>query len=133
LYRYIAVDELAEALGKATLDCLNPRGPLAAYSNVRDVCTLKILVRSATSGPAVTNAPDSEEAVNVVAATKRLQESYDELAAELAREASGGSRDAAFSKSKGLLREFAIALLACFRLPEERNAEIKAFFPPLFA
>jgi hypothetical protein len=27
----------------------------------------------------------------------------------------------------------AAALLACFRLPEERNAEIRGFFPDLFA
>lgn len=129
----LTVDELAQALGNATLDCLNPRGPLAAYANVRDVCTLNILVRSATAGPAAKNAPDSDEATNVVAAAQRLRESYDDLAAELAREPSGGSRDAAFAKSRGLLREFAPALLACFRLPGERSSAIEAVFPDLFA
>ena len=55
----LSVEDLAQTLGAATLDCMNPRGPLAAYANVRDVCTLKILLRSATEGPAVRNAPDS--------------------------------------------------------------------------
>ena len=32
--------------GKATPDGVNPRGPLASYANVRDVCTLNILVKS---------------------------------------------------------------------------------------
>ena len=68
----MSVEELAQALGGATLDCLNPRGSLAAYSNVRVVCTIKILRRSATVGPAVKNAPDSDEAVNVVAAEQKL-------------------------------------------------------------
>lgn len=42
------VDDLAVALGKATLDCLNPRGALAQYAQVRDVCTLSILVKVST-------------------------------------------------------------------------------------
>jgi len=33
--------EVGAALGTATLDCINPRGPLAAYANVREVCTLR--------------------------------------------------------------------------------------------
>jgi hypothetical protein len=32
-----------------------------------------------------------------------------------------------------LIREFAAALLACFRLSEERNAATEAAFPALFA
>ena len=55
------------------------------------------------------------------------------LAEELAREATEGSRDAAFARCKTNLREFAAALLACFRLPEKRNEEIRSFFPDLFA
>eukprot|EP00740_Mantoniella_antarctica_P002128 CAMPEP_0181356368 /NCGR_PEP_ID=MMETSP1106-20121128/4389_1 /TAXON_ID=81844 /ORGANISM="Mantoniella antarctica, Strain SL-175" /LENGTH=267 /DNA_ID=CAMNT_0023469157 /DNA_START=60 /DNA_END=863 /DNA_ORIENTATION=- len=129
----LTVDELAVVLGKATLDCLNPRGPLAAYANVRDVCTLNILVRSVTKGPAVTNAAASAEAMAVTAAARDLEKSYDELAAELALDQRGDSRDAAFRKSKVLIRQFAAALLACFRLSEARNAATEAAFPALFA
>jgi hypothetical protein len=42
----LAAEDLVSELGKATLDCVNPRGPLASYANVRDVCTLNILVKS---------------------------------------------------------------------------------------
>ena len=93
------VDDLAVALGKATLDCLNPRGPLAQYAQVRDVCTLSILVKSATKGPAVVNADDSPETAAVRAAANALVTSYDELGKELASETTGGARAAAFEAS----------------------------------
>ena len=128
----MSVEELAAAIAGVTLDCNNPRGPLAAYSNVRDVCTMKILVRSVTIGPAQTNAKDSEESINAVAALKRLLDSYDELAAELTREAVGGSREAAFDKTRGDVRGFAGALLAAFRLPASEVANIQSQFPELF-
>ena len=145
------VDDLAVALGKATLDCLNPRGALAQYAQVRDVCTLSILVKvslfysltvcpyelcvlqSATKGPAVTNADDSAETVAVRAAANALVTSYDDLGRELAAEATPGSRAAAFEASRGKLRETASALLDCFRLDAKYVDPIRADFPDLFA
>jgi len=129
----LTVEELATKLGLATLDCLNPGGVLAAYANVRAVCTLRILLNSVTNGPAMKNDPDSLEAKAAVATYIALTASYDELAAELSREASAGSRDAAFKVSQECLRGFAVALLGCFRLPAEKSDEVKAMFPDLFA
>lgn len=126
------VDDLAVALGKATLDCLNPRGPLAQYAQVRDVCTLSILVKSATKGPAVTNADDSPESTAVRAAANALVTSYDELGRELASETTGGSRAAAFEASRARLRDTAAALLDCFRLDDRFAGPIRSDFPDLF-
>ena len=127
------VDDLAVALGKATLDCLNPRGPLAQYAQVRDVCTLSILVKSATKGPAVVNADDSPETAAVRAAANALVTSYDELGKELASETTGGARAAAFEASRARLRDTAAALLGCFRLDDRFAGPIRSDFPDLFA
>lgn len=127
------VDDLAVALGKATLDCLNPRGPLAQYAQVRDVCTLSILVKSATKGPAVVNADDSPETAAVRAAANALVTSYDELGKELANETTGGARAAAFEASRARLRDTAAALLDCFRLDDRFAGPIRSDFPDLFA
>ena len=127
---------LADALGAATLDCLNPRGPLAAYASVRDVCTLRILVKSATLGPAARHAPEDAETRNVKASLDALQASYDSLAEALAGDPSDldpTARDAAFDACVSKLRAFAVALLACFPLDDARAEETRAAFPELFA
>lgn len=127
---------LADALGAATLDCLNPRGPLAAYASVRDVCTLRILVKSATLGPAARHAPEDAETRNVKASLDALQASYDSLAEALAGDPSDidpTARDAAFDACVSKLRAFAAALLACFPLDDARAEETRAAFPELFA
>ena len=126
---------LADALGAATLDCLNPRGPLAAYASVRDVCTLRILVKSATLGPAARHAPEDAETRNVKASLDALQASYDSLAEALAGDPSDldpTARDAAFDACVSKLRAFAAALLACFPLDDARAEETRAAFPELF-
>ena len=130
------VAALADALGAATLDCLNPRGPLAAYASVRDVCTLRILVKSATLGPAARHAPEDAETRNVKASLDALQASYDSLAEALAGDPSDidpTARDAAFDACVSKLRAFAAALLACFPLDDARAEETRAAFPELFA
>ena len=128
------VAALAEALGAATLDCLNPRGPLAAYASVRDVCTLRILVKSATLGPAARHAPEDPETRRVLAALDELQASYDGLADALAGPSvEPAARDAAFESCVSKLRSFAAALLACFPLDDARAEETKSLFPELFA
>lgn len=130
------VAALADALGAATLDCLNPRGPLAAYASVRDVCTLRILVKSATLGPAARHAPEDSETRRVLASLDALQASYDSLAEALAGDPSDidpTARDAAFDACVSKLRAFAAALLACFPLDDARAEETRAAFPELFA
>ena len=128
------VAALAEALGAATLDCLNPRGPLAAYASVRDVCTLRILVKSATLGPATRHAPEDPETRRVLAELDALQASYDSLAEALAGpRGDPTARDAAFDACVSKLRAFAAALLACFPLDDARAEETMAAFPELFA
>lgn len=130
------VAALADALGAATLDCLNPRGPLAAYASVRDVCTLRILVKSATLGPAARHAPEDAETRRVLASLDALQASYDSLAEALAGDPSDidpTARDAAFDACVSKLRAFAAALLACFPLDDARAEETRAAFPELFA
>ena len=130
------VAALADALGAATLDCLNPRGPLAAYASVRDVCTLRILVKSATLGPAARHAPEDSETRRVLASLDALQASYDSLAEALAGDPSDldpTARDAAFDACVSELRAFAAALLACFPLDDARAEETRAAFPELFA
>ena len=130
------VAALADALGAATLDCLNPRGPLAAYASVRDVCTLRILVKSATLGPAARHAPEDPETRRVLAELDALQASYDSLAEALAGDPSDidpTARDAAFDACVSKLRAFAAALLACFPLDDARAEETRAAFPELFA
>ena len=120
---------LADALGAATLDCLNPRGPLAAYASVRDVCA-RDLVKSATLGPAAGARRDADAPRAGVA--RRAAGSYDSLAEALA----GGdptARDAAFDACVSKLRAFAAALLACFPLDDARAEETRAAFPELFA
>ena len=126
------VDTLAESLGAATLDCLNPRGPLAAYANVRDVCTLKILVKSATRGPAAVHASDSAEFINVTNALEQLDTSYDALASMLTSGADGRAKDAAFETCFVNLKTFANALLECFPIDDEAKGETKNVFPDLF-
>ena len=130
------VAALADALGAATLDCLNPRGPLAAYASVRDVCTLRILVKSATLGPAARHAPEDAETQRVLASLDALQASYDSLAEALAGDPSDidpTARDAAFDACVSKLRAFAAALLACFPLDDARAEDTRAAFPELFA
>ena len=130
------VAALADALGAATLDCLNPRGPLAAYASVRDVCTLRILVKSATLGPAARHAPEDAETRRVLASLDALQASYDSQAEALAGDPSDldpTARDAAFDACVSKLRAFAAALLACFPLDDARAEETRAAFPELFA
>lgn len=130
------VAALADALGAATLDCLNPRGPLAAYASVRDVCTLRILVKSATLGPAARHAPEDAETRRVLASLDALQASYDSLAEALAGDPSDidpTARDAAFDACVSKLRAFAAALLACFPLDDARAEDTRAAFPELFA
>ena len=124
------VADAREALTKATLDCTTPRDALKAYSNARDVCTLSILARSVTKGPAARNADDSQESMAVYDALERAKDSFGVLEAAFERafgDAGDGSSsssiaaadastvDAAFAAADAAMYDFALALAACFR------------------
>jgi hypothetical protein len=126
------VVDARDALTKATLDCTTPRDALKAYSNARDVCTLSILARSVTKGPAARNADDSQESMAVYDALERAKDSFGVLEAAFERafgDFDGGSSsssssmapadasavDAAFAAADAAMYDFALALAACFR------------------
>lgn len=124
------VADAREALTKATLDCTTPRDALKAYANARDVCTLSILARSVTKGPAAKNADDSQESMAVYDALERAKDSFGVLEAAFERafgDAGDGSSsssiaaadastvDAAFAAADAAMYDFALALAACFR------------------
>ena len=129
------VADARDALTKATLDCTTPRDALKAYSNARDVCTLSILARSVTKGPAARNADDSQESMAVYDALERAKDSFGVLEAAFERafgDFDGGSSssssssssmapadasavDAAFAAADAAMYDFALALAACFR------------------
>ena len=117
------VDDAREALTKATLDCATPRDSLKAYSNARDVCTLSILTRSVTKGPAARNADDSQESMAVYDALERTKDSFGVVEAAVERAFESGAEekeklDAAFVDADAALYDFARALAACFRFDD---------------
>ena len=116
------VDDAREALTKATLDCATPRDSLKAYSNARDVCTLSILTRSVTKGPAARNADDSQESMAVYDALERTKDSFGVVEAAVERAFESGAEekeklDAAFVAPTARLCDLA-ARSACFRFDD---------------
>ena len=136
---YADVDALEKKIAEATLDCLQPRGILDSYSKVKDVCTLSILARSATDGPASFNDPSSAESIDVYAALDAARASYtaleDVLLPTLTDDASARDNakiDAAFDASDDALKAFASALLACFRFADADARAIVDAVPGAF-
>jgi len=136
---YADVDALEKKIAEATLDCLQPRGILDSYSKVKDVCTLSILARSATDGPASFNDPSSAESIDVYAALDAARASYtaleDVLLPTLTDDASARDNakiDAAFDASDDALKAFASALLACFRFDDADARAIVDAVPGAF-
>ena len=115
-----------------SLDCTAPRGSLAVYARGREVCTLAILARSATRGPAATNAPGSAEYDAVVAAMDDARVKFTELERAL-EDGEMRSANAAFDACDASLRAFAVALLACFKFNEDVNQRVRDAVPGAFA
>jgi hypothetical protein len=125
---------LRERLTSATLDCTNPRDSLEMYSNAREVCTLAILARSATSGPAARRDAASRESVDVFRTLDACRASFEALERVLASSAAGErERDAAFDACDAALLEFALRVLACFGLDDARARDAMAAVPGAFA
>ena len=131
------VDDAREALTKATLDCATPRDSLKVYSNARDVCTLSILTRSVTKGPAARNADDSQESMAVYDALERTKDSFGVVEAAVERAFESGAEekeklDAAFVGADAALYDFARALAACFRFADRSLDALREDVPGAF-
>ena len=131
------VDDAREALTKATLDCATPRDSLKVYSNARDVCTLSILTRSVTKGPAARNADDSQESMAVYDALERTKDSFGVVEAAVERAFESGAEekeklDAAFVDADAALYDFARALAACFRFDDRSLDALREDVPGAF-
>ena len=123
-----------ERLTRATLDCTNPRDSLEMYSNAREVCTLAILARSATSGPAARRDAASRESVDVFRALDACRASFEALERVLASSAADArARDAAFDACDAALLEFARRVLACFGFDDARARDAMGAVPGAFA
>ena len=133
------VDDAREALTKATLDCATPRDSLKAYSNARDVCTLSIVTRSVTKGPAARNADDSQESMAVYDALERTKDAFGVVEAAVENsfvQQSGAEEkeklDAAFVDADAALYDFARALAACFRFDDRSLDALREDVPGAF-
>ena len=126
---------LRERLTSATLDCTRPRDSLEMYSNAREVCTLAILARSATLGPAARNPPESRESADVSRTLDACRAAFDALERVVASSSASveRERDAAFDACDAALLEFARALLACFRFDVATARDATAAVPGAFA
>jgi len=113
----------------ATLDCTSARPALEAYANVRDVCTLSIVLKSVSKKFA------TEEA------RERARERKDETVqafAELERKlrdvnASKEDVDAEFENSRASVKRFAESVLEAFDFSDEEEKVKREAFPDLFS
>jgi len=120
---------LGERMISCSLDCTEPRGVLGAYAKGREVCTLGILARSVTRGPAAKNEEGTEEYVNVTTALADAKARFADL--ELALGARAGASEA-FDACDASLRRLADALVACFRLDDADRREVIDAVPGAF-
>ena len=122
-------EEAIARLRNATLDCTSARPALEAYANVRDVCTLSIVLKSVSKKFA------TEEA------RERARERKDETVqafAELERKlrdvnASKEDIDAEFENSREKVKRFAESVLEAFDFSDEEEKVKREAFPDLFS
>ena len=122
-------EEAIARLRNATLDCTSARPALEAYANVRDVCTLSIVLKSVSKKFA------TEEA------RERARERKDETVqafAELERKlrdvnASKEDIDAEFENSRASVKRFAESVLEAFDFSDEEEKVKREAFPDLFS
>ena len=122
-------EEVIARLRNATLDCTSARPALEAYANVRDVCTLSIVLKSVSKKFA------TEEA------RERARERKDETVqafAELERKlrdvnASKEDIDAEFENSRASVKRFAESVLEAFDFSDEEEKVKREAFPDLFS
>jgi len=121
--------EAIERLQNATLDCASARAALEAYSNVRDVCTLSIVLKSvskrfATEDEKATATRRKEAAVMAYAELERLLKDENASTAHL---------DEGFDAARDALRQFAESVVDAFAFDESAAKAKREEFPELFA
>ena len=122
--------EAIERLQNATLDCASARAALEAYSNVRDVCTLSIVLKSvskrfATEDEKATATRRKEAAVMAYAELERLLKDNE-------KNASAAHLDEGFDAAKDALRQFAESVVDAFAFDESAAKAKREEFPELF-
>jgi len=110
--------EAQEALRKASLDCLEPAVGLQGFAKVRDVCTLSIVYKSVTKGPAAKHDPDSAEykeaTASLIALGSGLHNLDDLLVAGAAGSAEAGNQfKATFISTMASLDRYELAVQKC--------------------
>ena len=120
--------EAIERLQNATLDCASARAALEAYSNVRDVCTLSIVLKSvskrfATEDEKATATRRKEAAVVAYAELERLLKDENVSTAHL---------DEGFDAARDALRQFAESVVDAFAFDESAAKAKREEFPELF-
>ena len=122
--------EAIERLQNATLDCASARAALEAYSNVRDVCTLSIVLKSvskrfATEDEKATATRRKEAAVMAYADLERLLKDNE-------KNASAAHLDEGFDAARDALRQFAESVVDAFAFDESAAKAKREEFPELF-
>ena len=120
--------EAIERLQNATLDCASARAALEAYSNVRDVCTLSIVLKSvskrfATEDEKATATRRKEAAVMAYAELERLLKDENVSTAHL---------DEGFDAARDALIQFAESVVDAFAFDESAAKAKREEFPELF-
>lgn len=106
--------EAALAVDAAALDCLSPSAALGSWASVRDVCTLRIVARSAVDGPAARWAAGSPERGAVEGAARDAVEGLAALRDALAAGRPGAR--ALFGAAFGALDRLQAAVEAALRV-----------------
>ena len=122
-------EEAIARLRNATLDCTSARPALEAYANVRDVCTLSIVLKS------VSKKFETEEAR--ARANERKEQTvraFAELEQRL-RDANASKEDidAEFENSRAKVKRFAESVLEAFDFSDEEEKVKREAFPDLFS
>ena len=122
-------EEAIARLRNATLDCTSARPALEAYANVRDVCTLSIVLKSVSKKFATEEARER-------AKTRKDEtvQAFAELEQRL-RDANASKEDidAEFENSRAKGKRFAESVLEAFDFSDEEEKVKREAFPDLFS
>lgn len=122
-------EEAIARLRNATLDCTSARPALEAYANVRDVCTLSIVLKSVSKKFATEEARERarERKDETVQAFVFLEQRLRDV------NASKEDIDAEFENSREKVKRFAESVLEAFDFSDEEEKVKREAFPDLFS
>ena len=122
-------EEAIARLRNATLDCTSARPALEAYANVRDVCTLSIVLKSVSKKFATEEARERarERKDETVQAFAELEQRLRDV------NASKEDIDAEFENSREKVKRFAESVLEAFDFSDEEEKVKREAFPDLFS